>query len=94
MAWASSKPISCSFFGNGKISCGESRGKVEVISLIECVDDVTCHLKSCHLSRVKVTDPQHEGRKTTLHCKKFVNWTMAQEIKDMFNTLVQVGSRK
>ena len=35
--------------------CGESRGKVDVISLIECVDDVTYHLKSCHLSRVKVT---------------------------------------
>ena len=44
-----------SFFGNGKITCGESRGKVDVISLIECVDDVTYHLKSCHLSRVKVT---------------------------------------
>ena len=137
MACASSKPIACSFFGNGKITCGESRGKVDVISLIECVDDVTYHLKSCHLSRVKVTEyelilaragnfhlsldeitklavcpkhrynlgkywrplrtcqyPQHEGRKTTFHCKNPVNRTMAQEIKDMFNTLVQVGSRK
>ena len=27
-----------------------------MISLIECVDDVTYHLKSCHLSRVKVTE--------------------------------------
>jgi len=27
-----------------------------VISLIECVDDVACHLKSCHLSCVKVTE--------------------------------------
>ena len=44
------------FFGNGKITCGESRGKVDVISLIECVDDVVYHLKSCHLSRVKVTE--------------------------------------
>jgi len=36
--------------------CGESRGKVYVISLIQCGDDVTYHLKSCHLSRVKVTE--------------------------------------
>ena len=34
MACASSKPIACSFFGNGKTTCGESRGKVDVISLI------------------------------------------------------------
>ena len=27
-----------------------------MISLIECVDDVTYHLKSCHLSRVKVAE--------------------------------------
>ena len=38
--------------------------------------------------------PQHEGRKTALYCRNPVNWTMAQEIKDMFNTPVQVGSRK
>ena len=106
-----------------------------MISLIECVYDVTYHLKSCHLSRVKVTEyelilaragnfhpshdevtkltvgpkhrhnlgkywrplrtcqyPQHERRKTTFHSKNSVNWTMAQEIKDMFKT--PVGSRK
>ena len=34
MACASSKPIACSFFGNKKTKCGESRGKVDVISLI------------------------------------------------------------
>ena len=56
MACASSKPIACSFFGNGKITCGESRGKVDVISVIECVVDVTYHLKSCHLSLVKITE--------------------------------------
>ena len=103
-----------------------------MISLIECVYDVSYHLKSCYLSRVKVTEyelilaragnfhpshdeitkltvgnlgkywrplrtcqyPQHEGRRTTLHCKNPVNWAMAQEIKDMFNTSVQVGSHK
>ena len=27
-----------------------------MISLIECADDVTYHLKSCQLSRVKVTE--------------------------------------
>ena len=122
-----------SFLGNGKITCGESRGKVEVISLIECVDYVIYHLKSCHISRVKVAEyelilaragnfqpshdeitklavcPKHRHNlgiywrplrtcqypvKTTLHCKNPVNWAMAQEIKDMFNTPVQVGSRK
>ena len=48
--------LACSLFGNGKIACGEPRGTVEVISLIECVDDITHHLKSCHLSRVKVME--------------------------------------
>ena len=34
MASASARPLAYSLFGNGKIACGESRGKVEVISLI------------------------------------------------------------
>ena len=72
----SSKPIACSFLGKGKTTCGESRGNVDAISLIECVDDVTYHLQSTlsHLSRVKVTEhelilarvgnfhPTHDGR--------------------------------
>ena len=136
-ASASTRPLACSFFGSGKVSCGESRGKFDVIPLIECVDDVTSHLKSCHLSRVKVAEyelilaragtfhlpndevrkmtvcpkhrhdlgkywrplktcqyPQQAGRKTTLHCKNPVNWSMAQEIQDMFGAPVPVGSRK
>ena len=56
MASATTRPLACSLFGNGKIACGEPRGKVEVISLIECMDDITQHLKSCHLSRVKVME--------------------------------------
>ena len=56
MASATTRPLACSLFGNGKIACGEPRGKAEVISLIECVDDITHHLKSCHLSRVKVME--------------------------------------
>ena len=56
MASVTTRPLACSLFGNGKIACGESRGKVEVMSLIECVDDITHHLKSCHLLRVKVME--------------------------------------
>ena len=52
------KPTSCSFIGKGKIICGESRGKQDVIPLVECVADVRNHLKSCHLSRTKVTEQE------------------------------------
>lgn len=38
--------------------------------------------------------PGHEGKKIALHCKNPINWQMAQEIREMFVTLVQVGSRK
>ena len=50
------RPLACLCFGNGHILCGESRGKVEVIPLIECVDDITYYLKSCHLSHVEVME--------------------------------------
>ena len=56
MASAPTRPSACSFFGNGKINCGESRGKEQVIPLTECVSDVRNHLKSCHLSRAKVME--------------------------------------
>ena len=56
MGNAITRPLACSLFETGKIACGEPRGKVEVISLIECVDDITYVLKSYHLSRVKVMD--------------------------------------
>ena len=46
----------CSFFGVGKIECGESRGKEQVVLLKECNSDISNHLRSCHLSRAKVTD--------------------------------------
>ena len=38
--------------------------------------------------------PGHEGKKIALHCKSPINWQMAQEIREMFVTLVQVGSRR
>ena len=108
-----------------------------MISLIECVDDITHGLKRCHLSRVKVMGhelilaragifhlpnveirkmtvcpkhrhnlgkywrplktcqyPQHNGRKTTLHCKNPVNWSMAQKIQEVLSAPVPVGSSK
>ena len=46
----------CSFFGVGKIECGESRGKEQVVLLKECNSDISNHLRSCHLSRAKVTE--------------------------------------
>ena len=134
MASATTRPLACSLFGNGQIARGEPRGKVEVISLIECVDDITYR---CHLSRVKVMEyefisaragifhlpndeirkmnvclkhrnnlgkywrplktcqyPQHKGRKTTLHCENPVNWSMAQELQEVFSAPVPVGSLK
>ena len=42
-------------FGSGKITCGESQGKKESVPLIQCIANITNHLKSCHLSRVKVS---------------------------------------
>ena len=38
--------------------------------------------------------PGHEGKKIALYCKNPIKWQMAQEIREMFVTLVQVGSRK
>ena len=38
--------------------------------------------------------PGHEGKKIALYCKNPINWQMAHKIREMFVTLVQVGSRK
>ena len=32
--------------------------------------------------------PGHEGKKIALYCKNPINWQMAQEIREMFVTLV------
>ena len=56
MARAVTRPTACSFIGKGNIICLESRGKEDVIHLAECVAEVRNHLKSCHLSRTKVTE--------------------------------------
>ena len=56
MASAPTRPSACSFFGNGKINCGELQGKEQVTPLTEWVADVGNHLKNYHLSREKVTD--------------------------------------
>ena len=56
MASSSISACKCSFFGIGKIECGESRGKEEFVLLSECNSDVSNHLRSCHLSRAKVTE--------------------------------------
>ena len=50
------EPALCSFAGTGKIVCGPSRGKHEFFHLKECVADVKNHLRSCNLSRAKVTE--------------------------------------
>ena len=56
MARAVTRPTACSFIGKGNIICLESRGKEDVIHLAECIAEVRNHLKSCHLSRTKVTE--------------------------------------
>ena len=132
-----SAPAKCSFAGIANIACGSSRGKDKFFPLKKCVVEVKNHLRSCNLSRTKVTEydlilaragkfnlsheevekmvvcpahrhnlgiywqprkscqyPGHDGKKIALHCKNPINWQMAQEIREMFVTLVQVGSRK
>ncbi len=46
----------CCFFGVGKIECGESRGQKQVVLLKEYNSDISNHLRSCFLSRAKVTE--------------------------------------
>ena len=47
---------SCSLSGLGQSSCGESRGVTSNISILECNGDIETHLRSCHLSRLKITE--------------------------------------
>ena len=49
------KPVKCSFAGIANITCGSSRGKDEFFRLNKCVVEVKSHLRSCNLSRTKVT---------------------------------------
>lgn len=41
----------CSLSERVGISCGESRGVIEVQSLLDCQSDISGHLASCHLSK-------------------------------------------
>ena len=41
----------CSLFGIQAIPCGESRGERSIVDLVECNDDITAQLATCHLSR-------------------------------------------
>ena len=45
----------CAFW-QYKGSCGNSRGKTELVRLGDCNDPVVNHLTSCHLSREKMTE--------------------------------------
>ncbi len=47
---------SCSLSGLGQFSCGESRGVTDNISILECNRDIQMHLRSCHLSRLNITE--------------------------------------
>ena len=47
-------PAKCSFAGMANITCGSSRDKNNFFS--KCVAQVKNHLRSCNLSRTKVTE--------------------------------------
>ena len=44
--------VKSSFSGFGKSSCGGFRGSDTVCRLRECQEDITIHLKTCHLSKL------------------------------------------
>ena len=44
--------VKCSFSGFGKFSFGGFRGSDTVCRLQECQEDITIHLKTCHLSKL------------------------------------------
>ena len=48
--------VSCSFSGIQSILCGESRGVSEIVDLVDCKDDVSAHLSSCHLSKSELKE--------------------------------------
>ena len=49
-------PAKCSFAGIANITCGSSRDKDSFFLLNKCVVQVKNHLRSCNLSRTKVTE--------------------------------------
>ena len=49
-------PAECFFAGIANITCGSSRGKDNFFLLNKCVVQVKNHLRSCNLSRTKVTE--------------------------------------
>ena len=49
-------PAKCSFAGIANITCGSSRSKDEFFPLNKCFLEVKNHLRSCNLSRTKVTE--------------------------------------
>ena len=48
----------CSFFGIRGMSCGDDRGQKGVVNLRDCVEDVSVHLASCHLSKSGLNESQ------------------------------------
>ena len=48
----------CSFFGIRGIACGDDRGQKGVVNLKDCVEDVSVHLASCHLSKSCLSESQ------------------------------------
>lgn len=52
------KTSKCSFFAIGGISCGDSRGRTGVVSILECDSDITTHLATCNLSRSDLKEYQ------------------------------------
>ncbi|KAL9988693.1 hypothetical protein ACROYT_G003167 [Oculina patagonica] len=51
-----SKEVNCSFAVILNEQCGPNRGEEDVVSLRECLHDISNHLRNCHLSRENVTE--------------------------------------
>ena len=49
---------SCFFNGKDFSECGKSRGRTELVRLVECQDDTTIHLRTHHLSSDKLSEWQ------------------------------------
>ena len=57
----------CSFSGHTEGPCGPCRGKEELVYILECLDDISGHLKKCHLSR----EPLREFELILFRCGMF-----------------------
>ena len=76
---------SCSLSGLGQFSCGESRGVTGNVSILECNRDIQTHLRSCHLSRLNITEYElilARAGQFNLNRDQMVNMTVCPRHRD------------